>query len=162
MLYFVLAIETTVKTMLYYSLKILHVISAALLLTSIGYCYYLWGRARHTKECGLTAAQIQAQTWFIILPVVIFQLASGFTLFSLKQEDFSQLWIFGSVIGFMIVIGSWFSFIYLLTLSQQLTLHSKNITSIKFKTFRYLQSTMLCLCAAALFIMIFLMTNKIN
>jgi uncharacterized membrane protein len=148
--------------MLYYSLKILHVISAALLLASIGYCYHLWARAKEAKTLTNASNQIQVQTWLIILPVTIFQLATGFTMISLKHDDFSQSWIIGSIIGFIIVIGSWFSFIYGLTLSQQLTVQSQNTDSIKFRLYRRLQSVMLFLCAAALFIMIFLMANKIN
>jgi uncharacterized membrane protein len=148
--------------MFYYSLKILHVISAAILLTSLGYCYHLWARAQQTKEFALTTTRIQVQTWLIILPVVIFQLATGFTMISLKHEDFSQLWIIGSVIGFIIVIGSWFSFLYILVLSQQLAIQSQNRTSIKSKAIRHLQSIMLFLCATALFTMIFFMTNRIN
>lgn len=147
---------------MYFSIKILHIISAALLLTSIGYCYHLWSRAQHVKELAFAVSQIQIQTWLIILPVVIFQLATGFTMISLNHEDFSQFWIMGSVIGFIIVVGSWFSFIYLLVLSQQLTVKSNQTISIKFKSVRRLQSVLLCLCASAIFIIIFLMANKIR
>lgn len=148
--------------MFYDSLKIFHIISATLMLTSIVYCYHLWGRAKHVSGLATAAAKIQAQTWLVILPVVILQLATGFSMISLKHEDFSQLWIVGSVIGFVIVIGSWFSFIYLLALSQQLTTESQHEGPVKFKSFRRVQSVMLFLCAAALFVMVFLMANKIN
>ena len=151
-----------IPTMLYDSLKILHVISAALLLTSMGYCCHLWRRAQQTKTLAIAANRIQVQTWLIILPMIIFQLGTGFTMISLKHEDFSQLWIIGSVIGFIVVIVSWFSFIYLLVFSQQLIVKSQHVMPTKFKLFRHLQSILLLFSATALFAMIFLMTNKIH
>jgi uncharacterized membrane protein len=148
--------------MFYNSLKIFHIISATLMLTSLGYCYHLWGRTKRSTELAIAASKIQTQTWLIILPVVILQLATGFSMISLKHEDFSQTWIIGSVIGFIVVIGSWFSFVYVLALSQQLLAESLDTNTAKFKTFRRTQSIILFVCATALFTMIFLMANKIQ
>jgi uncharacterized membrane protein len=149
-------------TMLYDSLKIFHIISAALLISSLTYCYHLWAQARKSTEFAMATYRIQTQTWLIILPIIILQLATGFTMISLKNEDFSQTWIIGSVVGFIIVIGSWFSFIYALSFSQPAPTNSANENSVTSKSFRRLQSIMLVICATALFTMIFLMANKIK
>lgn len=144
--------------MLYYYFKIFHVITAALLLTSMGYSYSLWRRMRINGRNIAVAEQIQIQTWSIIVPLAIIQLATGFTMISVQHYNLSQLWVTGSVIGFIIVIGSWFSFIYFLLLSQQALDHTESKP--RLKIYRKAQSVMLSVCAAATLSMIFLMANK--
>ncbi|MHB1947496.1 MAG: DUF2269 family protein [Gammaproteobacteria bacterium] len=127
--------------MLYHILKISHILSAALLLTSMAYSFHLWRLNRKP----IHAESIQSQTWIVIIPFAVLQLATGFTMISLKHEDMSQLWISGSVIGFIVVIASWLTFVYFL-----LSGHS-----------RKLQATLLTLCTSGLLCMVFLMANKI-
>ncbi len=117
--------------MFYDSLKILHIISATLVLTSIIYSYSIWRSSNNM-------ALIAKQTWLIIIPFAIIQLLTGFMMISLKQYDVSQLWITGSVIGFVIMICSWLGFIC-----------------------GYAQSVMLSICGLSLLSMIFFMANKI-
>lgn len=125
-------------TMLYYSLKILHIISATLLLTSMAYSIYLWRSAA-------LAERIQIQTVTIIVPAAIFQLLTGFTLISLQHEDISQWWIRISVTGFLIMMMSWFGFLY--------CLHHQSL--------KQWQQVWLILCVSTLVSMIFFMANKI-
>lgn len=126
--------------MLYNYLKILHIISAALLLTSIVYSYKLWRRDSNTLN-----AHVQAQTWLIVIPLGLFQLVTGFTMISVQHYDFHALWVKGSIIGFMLAISSWFGFIYF---------------SIENKA-RRAQTVMLLICLASLLSMVFFMANKI-
>jgi hypothetical protein len=117
----------------------------------------------HTPRVdAIISERIQTQTWMVIIPGAIFQLATGFTMISLQEEDLSQLWITGSIIGFIILIGSWFSFIYFLLQSQQIPNNSNRSYSnvSRYKFFRRAQSAMLAICGAALFAMIFFMANK--
>lgn len=148
--------------MLYSCLQILHILSATLLVISMAYSFKIWRYMYTPRVDAVISERIQAQTWMIIIPAAIFQMATGFTMLSMQQEDLSQVWIIGSVIGFIILIGSWFSFIYFLLQSQQIpsgsNRHSNNTTRYKF--FRRAQSTMLGICCAALFSMIFFMSNK--
>jgi len=100
---------------------------------------------------------IQKQTWLLIMPLSIFQLASGFTMISLKEYNFSELWISGSVISFMLVIASWFGFIYFLLLSQQISISpSKSAATF----YRRAQRGSLWVCKFSLVFMIFFMTTK--
>jgi len=146
--------------MLYSCLKILHILSAVLLLTSVAYSYMLWSYIQKPQHTAIIAERLQSQTWLVIIPAAIFQLATGFAMINLNHENLSQFWISGSVIGFITVIGSWFSFLYFLLLSQQIpTKPLQNYP--RFKLFRRVQSIMLSICAFALFGMVFLMTNKI-
>lgn len=130
--------------MLYNSLKVLHILSASLLITSIAYSAYLWYKMQKMNNTN-ASERIQTQTWSVIIPFAVFQLATGFTMLSLKQEDFNQLWISGSVLGFIGMIVSWFAFIYFLLSCER----------------KMLQSSMLFICTMSLLSMIFFMANKI-
>lgn len=127
--------------MIYFWLKIFHIISAALLLTSLSYCCCSWFVNKQAY-----ANIVQAQTISVIIPLVILQMFTGFSAISfnedLNQESFNQLWIKGSAIGFVFMIVSWFGFVII-----------KN---------RKLQAAMLSICLFSLLTMIFLMTNKIS
>jgi len=130
--------------MLYTSLKIAHIISATLLLTSMVYCAHRWLLA---NDHSTMAENTQSLTWLSIIPLALFQLMTGFTLISIQHYQYTELWIIGSVVGFIVVISSWLGFSYLL-LSHS-TLH------------RRLQRGLLLLCGITLLGMIFLMANKI-
>jgi len=149
--------------MIYNYLKILHIFCAALLVTSMAYSFSLWLNMHSARVNAVISSRIQTQTWLIIIPVALLQLLTGFTMISLQEEDLTQFWIVGSVIGYIVLIGSWISFIYFLLLAQQATVDSDMDTSAtRFKTFRRAQSAMLVICAAALLSMIFFMSNKIS
>jgi uncharacterized membrane protein len=139
------------QTMLYICLKILHIISAALLLTSMGYSYHLWKYTQTPRDGAIRSQRIQ--------------LVTGFTMISINHEDLSQLWISGSVIGFIAVIGGWFSFVYFLLLSQQIEISRDNASFGQWSQqglfYRRIQSMMLSVCALSILVMIFFMANKV-
>lgn len=150
--------------MLYNYFKIFHILSAALLLTSIVHCYKLW-RNMQPNQMNAIASRIQNQTWMIIIPAAIIQLASGFTMISLNHYDISETWLSGSIIGFIGVIGSWFGFIYFLLLAQQLVTDDHQTTQqiiLKYQFFRKIQSVMLVICALAILSLVFFMANKVT
>jgi uncharacterized membrane protein len=147
--------------MAYNSLKFLHIISATLLLLSMAYSCKVWATLDTHKNSRTLLQQIQTQTWLIILPLAVIQLATGFTMISLNHEDLSQIWIVGSVIGFVTALGSWFAFIYFLLLSQQMAAEER-IDVIQFKFYRRIQSAMISVCILAFMTMIFFMANKIS
>lgn len=151
--------------MLYSYLKILHILSATGLVTSMGYSVMLWRRMKTARQTNFYAGLIQSQTGFVIIPCLILQLATGFSMISLQHEDLSQLWIGGSVVGAIVVIGSWFTFMYFLLLQQQLPTHAERrerYLTVKQHYLRRIQFFMLSLCGAALLCMIFLMANKVS
>lgn len=143
--------------MIYIYLKILHIISAACVLTSMAYSFHLW-RSAYAHYPARTADRIQKQTALVIIPCSLLQLASGFTMISLQRYDWSAFWISGSVISFIIAILSWFGFIYFLLLSQQLTTSIQNHS--KLQHYRRYQAFMLLCCVLGLLSMIFFMANK--
>jgi uncharacterized membrane protein len=145
--------------MLYDCLKILHIVSATLLLTCMGYSYHLWRNMQSPKDGAVRYQYIQTMTWMFIVPLAIMQLATGFSMINIHHEDVSQLWISGSVIGFITVIGSWFSFIYFLLLAQQVEI--RKFSTERAVAYRRMQSMMLAVCGLALLVMIFFMANKV-
>lgn len=126
--------------MLYNLIKIFHIVTATLLLTTMAYCYYVW----LGKDKGRDIKQIQSLTLQIIAPAALLQLVTGFMMTSLKPEILSQFWIKASSFGFVLVIASWFAFIYFLL--------SDN---------RKVQSLMLIGNFLGLLAMIFFMVSKI-
>lgn len=134
--------------MLYNTLKILHIISASLLLVGIVQNFLLWLGTNNRMTHIFASQKIQRQTWTMFIPFVIFQLATGFTMISVRQYDLSEFWIVGSISGFIVLIASWFSFLYLLLTSSQ--------------TKKKLQVMMLIISGITLLFMIFLMVNKIT
>lgn len=78
------------------------------------------------------------QIFLTVIFLAMYQLLSGFTMISLKHYDFTEVWIIGSVIGFIVFILSWLIFV-----------------------FRPFSIVMLILSNLTLLTMVFLMTNKI-
>ncbi len=143
--------------MIYFYLKILHILSASCVLTSMMYSFHLW-RSIDGHNLVTIAQRIQKQTALIIMPFALFQLATGFTMMSLKRYPWESFWISGSLTSFITAIVSWFGFIYFLLLSQQATIQPNPSTP---RThYRRLQSCMLLLSALGLLSMVFFMANK--
>jgi uncharacterized membrane protein len=145
--------------MSYNCLKILHIISAAFLLACMGYSYHLWRYMQSPRDGAVRSQYIQTLTWLFIVPLALIQLATGFSMISMNHEDISQLWISGSVIGFITLVGGWFSFIYFLLLSQQVQI--EGFSTERAGNYRRMQSMMLTVCALAVLVMVFFMANKV-
>lgn len=129
--------------MFYNSLKIIHILSAAGLLTAIALSVRCWYLSKNSLS---TLKFIQIQTALAIIPLALFQLISGFTMISLQHYDLSELWIKGSMTGFIMLVISWMGFVYLQFQAQR---------------FQRLQVTLLSVCLLSLLMMIFFMANKI-
>lgn len=129
--------------MSYDLLKILHIISATLLVTSIIMSVKVWKKSKASSSAAMMHT-LQTQTGISIVPLAILQLASGFTMISLRHYDVSQLWITGSITSFIVAVVSWLGFFCLLHRNQP-----------------RLQSSLLVICALALVCMVFLMVSKL-
>jgi hypothetical protein len=129
--------------MLYDCIKFIHILSATLVLTGMGYCVHLWRIAKVNKSA---LNGIQSLTWVLIAPLTFLQLATGFTMISLKHFLISEFWIKGSIIAFIFLISSWFGFVYLL-LSP--------------KSSRLAQSIILLICSMSVVSMLFFMADRI-
>ena len=149
--------------MTYDSLKIIHIVSASFLLGALGYSYHLWRNTQSLRDSAVRFARIQTLTWLLIMPLALIQLATGGMMISLKHEDMAQTWISASLMGFVLLILAWFSFIYFLLLSQQIDI--KKDAGQAFQSsplaYRRAQSCMLVLTALAVLLMVFFMSSKV-
>jgi len=128
--------------MLYDFLKIFHILSATLLLTGIALSVIAW---KKSNDIAALFQNIQVKTFALIIPFAVLQLVTGFTIISLEEYDLSEIWIIGSISAFIIVIISWFAFLFFLSSSFH----------------RRWQAAMLGVCVLSLFSMIFFMANRI-
>ena len=149
---------------LYEYVKMLHIISASLVVSSLFYSYQLWRllRAQGNANTFSVFMRIQKQTLLVIVPFTLIQLATGFTLISQQHGLLSDSWVSTSLLGFMVMISSWLGFIYFLSASQHLDASSnsnENNNSRK-RFYDRAQSIMLFLCALALSAMIYVMANR--
>jgi uncharacterized membrane protein len=85
------------------------------------------------------------QTFTIILPIAFIQLLTGFTMLSLKRHPINEIWITGSIIGFIVFALSWLAFVFVLTPSRS-----------------RIQTGLLSLSILSLLTSIFFMANKIH
>lgn len=122
--------------MLYDTIKIVHILSASILLGGIINC--AWAFAFSKENAALL---MQTKTLSIVMPFGLLQLFSGFTMISLKHYSLSEIWIKGSMVGFIILMVSWIGFLF-----------------VEIKRWRQF---FLSICVMTLLVMIFLMANKI-
>ncbi len=146
--------------MLYDYLKIAHILSATLVVTSLFYSYQLWRSMRSMGNSFPIFNRIQKQTVLVIVPGTLIQLGTGFTLISLQHYPLSDGWVSASISGFIVMIASWLGFIYFLCAAQQEPLKKSMDSNKRHYFYQKAQSIMLLLCALALCVMIFSMANK--
>jgi hypothetical protein len=132
---------------LYNCLKIFHILSATLLLMSMIYSYVIWQLSlKSNKNTAIAANSIQKTTFLLILPLAVIQLLTGFTMISIKSTDLTQLWVSGSITGFIIGVGAWFGFVYSLLLTNPT---------------EKLHYSLLSVCVLGVLMMIFFMATRI-
>ncbi|MDX1900779.1 MAG: DUF2269 family protein [Gammaproteobacteria bacterium] len=148
--------------MFYNYLKIFHILSATLVLTSIVYSYQLWRSMQKSSNSFSFFTRIRKQTATIIIPGALIQLATGFTLMSLQHYPLTDAWVGASISGFILLILSWLGFMYFLSAAQQDRAQHSNTHRRRTHFYRYAQSLMLMLCAFALAIMIFSMATRMT
>ncbi len=98
--------------MLYFWLKIFHILSAGMLFASIAACFLSWRNIVAGIESLVLSRRIQLLTIGVIVPISFLQLATGFTMMSVQHEDMKQLWVLGSLVGFIFALTSWLGFAY--------------------------------------------------
>lgn len=102
--------------MLYLWLKIFHVISSAVLFgTGIGTAFYMF-YLNLQKDVELIASatrQVVFADWAFTGTAGIIQFITGFSMIYLKGYSFTELWIWGSILGYAIAGLCWFPVVYL-------------------------------------------------
>ena len=152
--------------MLYEWLKIMHVISAAVLFaTGIGTAFYML-YANFQKDIQLiaevTRQVVIADALFTGISGII-QPATGFAMVYLKGYSLLSLWLLGSIIGYGVAGACWLPVVYLQIRCRDLAFTALNTrTPLPPLYYRYFKSWCLLGIPAflALTVTFFLMTNR--
>ncbi|MDR3492111.1 MAG: DUF2269 domain-containing protein [Gammaproteobacteria bacterium] len=102
--------------MLYAWIKILHIISASILFgTGIGtafYMFYVNQQKNVTLITKATSAVVVAD-WLFTATSGVVQAITGFILIYLKGYSFLSLWVYGSILGYIIAGICWLPVVWL-------------------------------------------------
>ena len=126
---------------LYFTLKIFHVISGAIVFCSAFIVPLYW--IIEKKPTDIFCQKTLTLALFITLPFLLLQLVTGFTIIGIKQYSIHLPWVWGTFTGFMVLFLSWFLALYFLT--------QKNKPA---------WAASITLSFAALLLMLFLMANQ--
>ena len=148
--------------MMYEYLKILHIVSASLVIGSILYSCQLWLAMQRAQDGFPLFHRIQKQTALVIIPATLIQLGTGFTLISLQHYGLDEAWIGTSITGFLVMVASWLGFIFFLTAAQKQLQQNQFRHSQPDPFYRRAQSIMLLFCGLSLAVMIFSMANRFS
>ena len=102
--------------MLYFYIKIIHVLSASVLLgTGIGAAFYLFCVNQHNNIELIARAtkQVVFVDWVFTGISGVMQFVTGFALVGLKPYSPLAPWIIGSVLGYLIAGACWIPVVYL-------------------------------------------------
>jgi len=101
---------------LYFWLKIIHVISASILFgTGMGTAFYmlLANRTKNIKLISIATSHVVKADWLFTSTSGVVQALTGFTMIYLHGYSLYQLWIFGSILGYLIAGLCWVPVVYL-------------------------------------------------
>ncbi len=101
---------------LYFTFKIIHIISGCVLFSSAGITAVFLGVQRIPTEKQINTAIRSA--WFITLPALFLQLLTGFTIIGIERYSIHLPWVWGTFLGFLLFSISWLCSVYFLTQRQ--------------------------------------------
>jgi hypothetical protein len=99
---------------LYDILKILHILSGVIVFASVFiYGALAWSDSKNIKaQAGIKLA------WFVTLPALGFQLLTGFSIIGVQHYSMHMLWVWGTFLGFIVLVCSWLASIFFLSQKQ--------------------------------------------
>ncbi len=100
----------------YLLLKVIHVLSATLLLgTGFGTAFYMWSAHRHGEipVIAHVSQRVVLADWWFTTPAVILQPITGYGMLWLSGQSLSQLWIVLSLVLYLIAGLCWLPVVWL-------------------------------------------------
>lgn len=127
--------------MLFLWIKIIHVISSAILFgTGIGTALYMFcvNQQKNIELIARATKQVVFVDWVFTGSSAVIQFITGFMLIGLKNYSPFTLWIMISVIGYVIAALCWFPVVYLQIRCRDLAFEAlKNNTPLTREYYRY-------------------------
>jgi len=102
--------------MLYAWIKILHIISASVLFgTGLGTAFYMFyvNRQNNVALIAKATSEVVIADWLFTTTSGIVQAITGFILVYLKGYSLLSLWVFGSILGYVIAGLCWLPVVWL-------------------------------------------------
>jgi uncharacterized membrane protein len=152
--------------MLYAWIKIIHVISAAVLFgTGMGTAFYMFyvNRQKDIRLIAMATKQVVFVDWVFTGTSGVIQFFSGMWLIYLKGYSPTALWLMGAMIGYVIASACWVPVVYLQIRCRDLAFEAlKNNTSLNEKYDRYYKIWWILGIPAFLSLMVvfYLMANR--
>ncbi len=100
----------------YHSLKLLHILSATLLIgTGIGSVYYMWraDRSNQLDTIALTSKHLVTADWLFTLPAAIVQPITGILMAQHLGIKFNTPWLFSSIGLYMLMGCCWIPVVWI-------------------------------------------------
>ncbi|MBA2711414.1 MAG: DUF2269 domain-containing protein [Tatlockia sp.] len=115
--------------MLYLFLKYIHIVSSTILFgTGLGTAFTMVF-AHRTGDSYIVAASsryVVFADWIFTTPAGFIQPVSGFLMVYIAGYSWSSLWIWGSILGYLIAALSWFPVVYLQIKMRNLAVKAVN------------------------------------
>lgn len=133
----------------YNLIKSFHIISGSLFFVSAGLITYWWFAKK-------THHNLDKLMWFVMMPSGLIQLITGFAIIGIQQYDYHNIWVMGSIIGFVLQILGWYSWLWIFSRYQLLQAipNTRDYSS----AYRWILNLLSLSLMVVLFIMVFLMT----
>lgn len=152
--------------MLYNWIKILHIISSAVLFgTGLGTAFYMFyvNLQKNTALIAKATATVVIADWLFTATSGVAQAITGFTLVYLKGYSLLDLWVLWSIIGYIIAGICWFPVVWLQMQCRDLA-YTASINKTDLPSKYYLFFRIWCLLGIPAFIALvgvfYLMANK--
>ena|SRR3990167_11473311 len=153
---------------LYFLLKIIHVISASILFgTGMGTAFYMF-YVNCQKDIELVARatkQVVTADWLFTGSSGVIQAITGFGMIATQHYAFSALWVWGSILGYLIAGACWLPVVWLQIRCRNLAFISLNENKPLTKQY-YRYFKLWCLLGIPAFLSLvvvyYLMSNKIT
>lgn len=127
--------------MLYAWIKILHIISAAVLFgTGLGTAFYMFyvNQQKNVTLIAKATAAVVVADWLFTATSGVIQAITGFTLVYLKGYSLFSIWVFGSILGYVIAGICWLPVVWLQMRCRDLAfMASENKTPLSAEYRRY-------------------------
>ena len=152
--------------MVYEWLKIIHVISASILFgTGLGTAFYMFyvNQQKDIRLIATATAQVVFADWCFTGSSGIVQAITGITMVMLKGHAWSELWVWGSIVGYLIAGACWLPVVWFQIRCRDLAFEAlTNKQPLPDRYFRYFNTWRLLGVPAflALVVVFFLMSNR--
>lgn len=150
---------------IYYFLKLIHIVSAAVLFgTGIGIAYFMWMASRNNKPLVIynTARYVVIADWCFTTPAIVVQFVSGILLMKVLNYSFTSPWFY-TVIGLFIFIGAcWIPVVHIQYKIRNLAYKDidKDNMPDSFRQLMHYWTILGCLAFAAILVLYYLMVIK--